>query len=313
MDVVELDQVARCDARTADVVGHDISGAVAVDVQVDVHRRQAAIEHAAQVGIAAVDAHQDEPVELVVDGTPKEPLALGEEQEVVTGRAECLPQPHEHFSEERMLQIGMRVARVHDDADHLRSAANERPRCGVRNVVELADAVEDALPCLLAHRRSAVQDTGNRRNGDTAQLRHLANTRHFDQFRSGAARASPPPPSCILGLERRAREPSELERLLREPRAAAGSAMPPHSGSVVEPAIPRLHDPSDSPGHLHPQVRVDKRHCRSQRSDERRGRDRAGCTSPARPGTTPSAATGPDRCGSCRSRSASCPVSRSSR
>src|SRR5262245_26950074 len=31
---------------------------------------------------------------------------------------------------------------------------------------------------------------------------------------------------------------------------AAGSTMPPHSGSVVEPATPRLHEPSDSPGTL---------------------------------------------------------------
>ena len=31
---------------------------------------------------------------------------------------------------------------------------------------------------------------------------------------------------------------------------AAGSAMPPHSGSVVEPVTPRLHDPSDAPGIL---------------------------------------------------------------
>src|SRR5438045_73357 len=29
---------------------------------------------------------------------------------------------------------------------------------------------------------------------------------------------------------------------------AAGSTMPLHSGSVVEPEMPRLHDPSDSPG-----------------------------------------------------------------
>ena len=138
--MAELDQVTRRQARTADVVGHDVAGATAGDVEVDIHRREATFERTPQVGVAAVDAHQHETVELVVDSATQEPLSRREEQEVVMGRAERLPQPHEHLSEERVLQIRVRVARVDDDADHLRPAADKRPRSSVRDVVELAHA-----------------------------------------------------------------------------------------------------------------------------------------------------------------------------
>ena len=114
----------------------------------------------------------------MVDGATQEPFPLGEEQEIVARRAERLPQSDEHLSEERMLQIGVRIARVHDDADDLRPAADKRPRSCVRDVVELADAFEDALTRLLAHRRGAVQDPGDGGDRDTAQLRHLTNARH---------------------------------------------------------------------------------------------------------------------------------------
>ena len=123
-----------------------------------------------------------------MDGATQEPLSCREEQKVVMGRAERLPQPHEHLSEKRMLEIRVRVACVDDDADYLRPAADQRPRSSVRNVIELAHAIENALPRLLAHRRRAVQDPGDGGDRDTAQLRHFTNARHGHHFRSGRRR-----------------------------------------------------------------------------------------------------------------------------
>ena len=107
-------------------------------------------------------------------------------------RAERLPQSDEHLSEERVLQIRVRIARVHDDADDLRPAADERPCGGVWDVVELADAFKDALTRLLAHRRGAVQTPLNR--ATSRMLAIVAKSRV-----GGAARWAPPPPSVSYG------------------------------------------------------------------------------------------------------------------
>ncbi len=106
--------------------------------------------------------------------------------------------------------------------------------------------------------------------------------------------------------QRRAREvPRARAPFPETTRPAAGLTMPPHSGLVVAPATPRLHEPSDWPGISIQRCGVHQRHARLQRRAHAEAAPRAGCTSPARPARRRSASTGPARYGSCRSRSAS--------
>ena len=113
-------------------------------------------------------------------------------------------------------------------------------------------------------------------------------------------------PARLLRLERRAREPSELERLLREPRACrrVDRAAPLGIGRRAgDAAVAR---PVGLPGHLHPQECVGERIAGS-----RRRRDAEAAPGRVAPVLRirirrPSASKGPGRYGSCRSRSASC-------
>jgi hypothetical protein len=102
-----------------------------------------------------------------------------EEQDVVPERADPALDADEDLLEERVAEVRMLVAREQDDAEQLRPAADERASGCARRVVQRASRGEDALPCRRADVAVVVEDAGDGRNRDAAELRDLVDGADF--------------------------------------------------------------------------------------------------------------------------------------
>jgi hypothetical protein len=111
----------------------------------------------------------------------------GEDQEVVAGAAGVLLEPAEHLVEERVVDVGVPLPRLEEDADHVRALGDERARRGGGRVVELLGDPHDPLAGLLAHVGVAVQRTRYGADGDAGEAGELvdvgAGLRHQKRFR----------------------------------------------------------------------------------------------------------------------------------
>ena len=243
--VPEPVQVTDCEPRTGDVVRGDVAHALAGDVEVDCDSRDAALEQSGELRLTAVDAHQDQAVDPVVERAPEEFLRSigGEDEQVVAELARGVLQPRQHVLEERVADVGMVGARVQHDPQNLGAAGDERARGRTGDVLERGRLREHAFTCLVAHLRRAVENARDGRNGHAASSRYLADVR--DLPTSSVA------PDCRAGLGRGgSRRPARGVLRTSISRGAAGSraerAAAPVAGTRLRPAGRRSPTPDRS-------------------------------------------------------------------
>ena len=178
--VPERVQMAHGQPRPADVVRGDEAGVVVDHVQVDGHHGDVRPDELLHLGVVAVDAHHDEPVDAMLPCTAEVRVRLaptrarllgGEEKEVVPELADPVLEADQHFLEEGMVDVGVLVAREQHDADQLRLLLDQRPGGCAGRVVQPAGDVEHALAGRLAHVVVAVEDPGDGRDRHPALLR----------------------------------------------------------------------------------------------------------------------------------------------
>ena len=143
----ELVQMADGQARRPSALS-DITNSVRgpVELDVDADAGQVGAHEPADLGVLGVDAHEHDAVDVVVARALEVgvvavavagPLA-GEQQQVVAARRRCcVLEPDEHLVEERVLEVGVALAGLEEDADHVRALGDERAGRGGGRVVEL--------------------------------------------------------------------------------------------------------------------------------------------------------------------------------
>ena len=186
----ECMQVPHRAAGTADVVGTDVRRLGSRHVEVDADERYARLDELRDLGICAVDAHEHDPVDVMMARAPQIRMSavvavrarlLGrEEQDVIAPRADSVLQPDEDVLEERVTEIGMLVAREEDDADQLRAAPNERTGGGARCVVERARGCKNTLSRRRAHVVIAVEDPRDSGYRDAASFGYFTDGARLD-------------------------------------------------------------------------------------------------------------------------------------
>ena len=186
--VAEVVQVPDREPRAAEVVGGDVARPLAGEGEVDRDHGRARGDQLLQLRLLrVVDCEHDDSVDAVmarasgvcVRAAPGSRLLVREEEDVVAVRPERVLQADEHLEEERMLEIGMRLAREEDHADQLRAALDQRSRRRVRGVVELPRPREHPQACLGAHVRVAVEHARHRRHRHSTPCRDFPNRRNL--------------------------------------------------------------------------------------------------------------------------------------
>jgi hypothetical protein len=186
--VAELVEVADGEPRAADVVGGDVARPRPGDVEVDADHGDCRPHELVDLGVVALDAHQDDAVDPVLTCAAEVAvltpalcpgLLRSEQQQVVSERANALLEADEDALEERVVDVRVLVAGEEDDADDLRALRHERPRCRAGRVVELAGARENAIAGRLAHVVVAVEDPRDGGDRNPASLRNFPDARHF--------------------------------------------------------------------------------------------------------------------------------------
>ena len=128
------------------VVGHDDLGARALELHVDADAGDLRAHEPAHLGVRRVEADQRAAVDAVVTGALEVGVRAvaaagalgGEQQQVEALGADALLEPAEHLVEERVLEVGMALAGLHEHADDVRALGDQAARRGGRRVVELA-------------------------------------------------------------------------------------------------------------------------------------------------------------------------------
>ena len=168
-----------CEPRAVDVVGGDVADALAGDVEVDRDRRDTAFEQPGELRLTAVDAHQDQSVDPVVERAPQELLGPigGEDQQVVAEIPGRVLQAGEDVLEERVPDVWVVVTGVQHDPQHLRAASDQGARGGAGDVVELGSLREHPLAGLVAHLRRPVEHARDRRDRHATPSRHVVDVR----------------------------------------------------------------------------------------------------------------------------------------
>ena len=166
----------------------------ALELEIDADRGDVRAHQPAHLGVVVVEAHQHRAVDVVVAAALEVGVRAvavagalgGEHQEVVAGAAGVLLEPAEHLVEERVLEVGMPLPRLEEDADHVRALGDERARRGGGRVVELLGDPHDPLAGLLAHVGVAVERTRYGADGDAGEAGKLvdvgAGLRHQKRF-----------------------------------------------------------------------------------------------------------------------------------
>ena len=95
------------------------------------------------------------------------------EEDVVASRADPVLEADEDVLEERVADVRVLSPGEEHDADQLRAPPDEGAGRGTRRVIERARRLEHALPRRGADVAVAVEDAGDRGDGDAAQLRHF--------------------------------------------------------------------------------------------------------------------------------------------
>ena len=161
----ELVQMAHGRDRAALVVGHHDLGARALELHVDADAGHLGAREPAHLGVVGIEPDQRAAVDVVVTGA----LEVGVRAVAAAGRSEAnssrskpsradaLLEPAEHLVEERVLQVRMALARLHEHADDVRALGDERAGRGGGRVVELAGEAHDALARLGTHVGVAVE------------------------------------------------------------------------------------------------------------------------------------------------------------
>src|SRR5919109_1576650 len=106
-------------------------------------------------------------------------MLRGEEQQVVAARADRVLESDEHLVEERVLQIGVALAGLEEDADHVRALGLEAARRRGGRVVELARQPHDPLARLCPDVGVAVQRARHSADRDAARLGQPADSDAF--------------------------------------------------------------------------------------------------------------------------------------
>ena len=106
-------------------------------------------------------------------------LLGGEQQQVVAAGADRVLEADEDLVEERVLQVGVALAGVEDDADHVRALGLQAARRRGGRVVELAGEPHDAFARLGADVRVAVEGARDGADRDAADPRQLADGYSF--------------------------------------------------------------------------------------------------------------------------------------
>ena len=168
--------------RAARVV-RDHEGRVrALERGVDAHRRHLGAHEPGDLRVLGVEPHHDDAVDVVVAGALEIRVAAvavagalgGEQQQVEPGRADLVLQPGHHLVEERVLEVGMALAGVEHDPDHVRALGDQAARRGGRRVVELGGEAHDPLACLGVDVPVAVQRPRDGADGHPAEAGELS-------------------------------------------------------------------------------------------------------------------------------------------
>ena len=109
---------------------------------VDADRRDIRAHEPAHLGVLGVGAHQRDAVDVVVAGALEVGVRAvavagtlgGEQQQVEAAGADVLLEPDEHLVEERVLQVGVALARLQEDADHVAALGDLRLRAAAAGV-----------------------------------------------------------------------------------------------------------------------------------------------------------------------------------
>ena len=182
-------QVPHSEAGTADVVGADVRGLGSGDFEVDADQRDVRLDELRDLGIFGVDAHEHDPVDVVVARAPEirvRAVAAGarllgrEQQDVIAARADSVLHTDEDILEERVADVGVLAACEEDDADQLGAAPRERPGGGTGCVVERARGRENTLFRRCAHVVIAVEDPRDRGYGDAASFGYFTDSARLD-------------------------------------------------------------------------------------------------------------------------------------
>ena len=192
--VAELVEMADGGGRAGLVVGGDGGGERALELDVDADRGDVGAHEPAHLGVVGVEAHEDRAVDVVVAaalevGVRPEAVAGtlgGEHEQVVAGRAGELLDAAEHLVEERVLEVGVPLPRLEEDADDVRALGDQRAGRGARRVVELLGDPHDPLARLGAHVGVAVERPRDGADGDAAEAGELVDVgsgrRHQKRF-----------------------------------------------------------------------------------------------------------------------------------
>ena len=177
--VPEPVQVPDCEPRSGDVVGGDVADPLAGDVEVDRDGWDASFEQPGELRLTPVDAHQDQPVDPVVERAPEELLGPigGEDEQVVAEIPGRVLQAGEDVLEERVPDVRVVVTRVQHDPQHLGAAGDQGARSGAGDVVELGSLREHPFAGLVAHLRRPVEHARDRRDRHATPSRHVVDVR----------------------------------------------------------------------------------------------------------------------------------------
>ena len=240
--VPELVQMAHGRGGAGLVVGHDGGRERALELEVDADRGDVRAHQPARLGVLLVGAHEHRAVDVVVAAALEVGVRAvavagplrGEDQEVVAGAAGVLLEPAEHLVEERVVDVGVPLPRLEEDADDVRALGDERARRGGGRVVELLGDPHDPLAGLLAHVGVAVERTRYGADGDAGEAGKLvdvrAGLRHQKRFWS--MRVAP-----YSDRHSFVKSPDELQRRLGRGRvrtAAAATSVSSMSHTGIE-------------------------------------------------------------------------------
>ena len=209
-----------CEPRAAEVVGGDVARPFAGQGEVDRDDGRARRDQLLQLRLLGiVDCEHDHAVDTVVAcaarvrmrAMPGSRLLVREQEDVVAVGPERVLQADEHLEEERVLEVGIRLAREEDHADQLRPALDQRSRRRIRGVVELPCPCEHPQAGFGAHVRVAVEHARHRRD------RHTTSRRDFPN------RGNSPPPSGSETFRKRFRDSRHIDsrKSMAKPRFSA--------------------------------------------------------------------------------------------